>query len=102
MGRRARLVCMGMLEPRKFMRKRRKEETFIDAADEAEQKNWRRMMNEIEETGSAVAVLKHESLKNREIPKDVVLGTLVRFKQLRRWKIVGEVCIRNSHIRSGI
>ncbi|GMN55013.1 hypothetical protein TIFTF001_024130 [Ficus carica] len=85
------LVCMGMLAPRKFLQKRRKQEVFRDAADEAEQKNWRRLMNEIEETGSAVAVLKSERMKNQEIPKDLVLGTLVRFKQLRKWKLVGEI-----------
>ena len=82
---------MGMLAPRKFLRKRKKQEVFIDEVDEAAQKNWRRLMNEIEETGSAIAVLKSERLKNQEISKDLVLGTLVRFKQLKKWKIVGEV-----------
>lgn len=85
------VVCMGMLAPRKFLRKRKKQEVFRDAADEAEQKNWRRLMNEIEETGSAVAVLRSERMKNREIPKDLVLGTLVRFKQLKKWKLVSEI-----------
>lgn len=85
------VVCMGMLAPRKFLQKRKKQEVFRDAADEAEQKNWRRLMNEIEETGSAVAVLRSERMKNREIPKDLVLGTLVRFKQLKKWKLVSEV-----------
>ncbi|XP_010106170.2 pentatricopeptide repeat-containing protein At3g59040 isoform X2 [Morus notabilis] len=85
------VVCMGMLAPRKFLQKRKKQEVFRDAADEAEQKNWRRLMNEIEETGSAVAVLRSERMKNREIPKDLVLGTLVRFKQLKKWKLVSEI-----------
>jgi hypothetical protein len=86
------VVCMGMLAPRKFLQKRKKVEVFKDAGDEADQKNWRRLMNEIEEKGSAVIVLKSEKLKNKTIPKDLVLGTLVRFKQLRKWNLVGEVC----------
>lgn len=92
---------MGMLAPRKFLRKRRKLEVFRDATDEADQKNWRRLMNEIEETGSAVAVLKSERLKNKEIPKDLVLGTLVRFKQLKKWKLVSEVCKLHSFVLWG-
>ncbi|KAM5580135.1 pentatricopeptide repeat-containing protein [Rosa sericea] len=85
------VVCMGMLAPRKFLQKRKKVEVFKDVGDEADQKNWRRLMNEIEEKGSAVAVLKSEKLKNKTIPKDLVLGTLVRFKQLRKWNLVGEI-----------
>ncbi|KAB2610849.1 pentatricopeptide repeat-containing protein [Pyrus ussuriensis x Pyrus communis] len=64
---------MGMLAPRRFLQKRKKVEAFKDAADEAEQKNWRRLMNEIEKTGSAVSVLKSEKLKDKTIPMDVVL-----------------------------
>lgn len=82
---------MGMLTPRKFLQKRKKLEVFKDEADEAEQKNWRRLMNEIEETGSAVSVLRSERIKNEAIPKDLVLGTLVRFKQLKKWNLVSEV-----------
>lgn len=82
---------MGMLTPRKFLQKRKKLEVFKDAADEVEQKNWRRLMNEIEETGSAVSVLRSERIKNEAIPKDLVLGTLVRFKQLKKWNLVSEV-----------
>ncbi|TQD83109.1 hypothetical protein C1H46_031340 [Malus baccata] len=85
------VVCMGMLAPRKFLQKRKKVEVFKDAADEAKQKNWRRLMNEIEETGSAVSVLKSEKLKDKTIPKDVVLGTLVRFKQLKKWNLVSQI-----------
>ncbi|XP_016649342.1 PREDICTED: pentatricopeptide repeat-containing protein At3g59040 isoform X3 [Prunus mume] len=85
------VVCMGMLAPRKFLQKRKKVEVFKDAADEAEQKNWRRLMNEIEETGSAVSVLKSERLKDKTIPKDLVLGTLVRFKQLKKWNLVSQI-----------
>ncbi|KAG6607993.1 Pentatricopeptide repeat-containing protein [Cucurbita argyrosperma subsp. argyrosperma] len=90
---RGRLVvtCMGMLTPRKFLQKRKKLEVFKDAADEAEQKNWRKLMNEIEETGSAVSVLKSGRIKNEAIQKDLVLGTLVRFKQLKKWNIVSEI-----------
>lgn len=88
---RAEVVCLGMLAPRKFMQKRKKVEIFQDAADEADQKNWRRLMNEIEEVGSAVSVLKTRMAKNEAIPKDLVLGTLVRFKQLKKWNLVSEV-----------
>ena len=79
---------VSMLAPRKFMQRRKKIEVFKDAADEAEQRKWRRMMNEIEEVGSAVSVL---STKNQALPRDLVLGTLVRFKQLKKWSIVSEV-----------
>ena len=82
---------MGMLAPRKFMQRRKKVEVFKDAADEADQRNWRRLMNEIEETGSAVAVLGREKTKNQGVPKDLVVGTLVRYKQLKRWNLVREV-----------
>ncbi|CAI9089888.1 OLC1v1024539C1 [Oldenlandia corymbosa var. corymbosa] len=89
--RRAEVICFGILGPRKFMQKRKKVETFRDADDEADQKNWRRLMNEIEEAGSAVSVLKTHKAKNEAIPKDLVLGTLIRFKQLKKWNLVSEV-----------
>ncbi|KAJ4729621.1 Pentatricopeptide repeat-containing protein [Melia azedarach] len=85
------VVCMGMLAPRKFMQKRRKVEVFKDAADEADRKNWRRLMNKIEETGSAVAVLSSERTSGQPLPKDLVLGTLVRLKQQKKWNIVSEI-----------
>ncbi|KAM2538560.1 hypothetical protein TB2_023995 [Malus domestica] len=87
----SRVICTGMLAPRKFLQKRKKVEAFKDAADEADQKNWRRLMNEIEKTGSAVSVLKSEKLKDKTVPKDVVLGTLVRFKQLKKWILVSQI-----------
>lgn len=88
---RAEVVCQGMLAPRKFMQKRKKVEVFKSAEDEADQKNWRKMMNEIEETGSAVSVLRSQRSKNQDLPKDLVLGSLVRFKQLKKWNLVSEV-----------
>lgn len=91
MCKRAEVVCFGMLAPRKFMQKRKKVEHFKDVQDEADQKNWRRLMNQIEEVGSAVSVLKSQRLKNEALPKDLVLGTLVRFKQLKKWNLVSEV-----------
>lgn len=84
-----------MLAPRKFMQRRKKLEVFKDAADEAEQKNWRKLMLEIEEADSAVAVLKSRRVKNQPLPKGVVVGTLVRFKQLKKWNLVSEVS--NTH-----
>ncbi|KDO63441.1 hypothetical protein CISIN_1g007543mg [Citrus sinensis] len=89
--RRVGVICMGMLAPRKFMQKRRKVEVFKDAADEAGKKNWRRLMNQIEEVGSAVAVLRSERTRGQPLPKDLVLGTLVRLKQLKKWNVVSEV-----------
>lgn len=89
--RRAEVVCLGMLAPRKFMQQRKKVEVFKDAADEMEQKNWRKLMLEIEEADSAIAVLKSRRVKNQALPKDLVVGTLVRFKQLKKWNLVGEV-----------
>ncbi|KAL2245852.1 UNVERIFIED_CONTAM: Pentatricopeptide repeat-containing protein [Sesamum indicum] len=96
---RAEVVCLGMLAPRKFMQKRKKVEVFKDAADEADQRNWRKLMLEIEEADSAVAVLKSRRVKNQALPKDLVVGTLVRFKQLKKWHIVSEVLewLRTQH-----
>ncbi|KAF5744056.1 hypothetical protein HS088_TW08G00648 [Tripterygium wilfordii] len=85
------IVSVGMLPPRKFLQKRKKVEVFKDAADEADQKNWRKLMTEIEEGGSAVSVLKSRRSKDQALPKDLVLGTLVRFKQLKKWNLVGEI-----------
>lgn len=89
------VVCMGMLAPRKRKKKKKKEgfEVFRDAADEADQKSWRRLMTEIQETGSAVAVLKQLNVSNQGISRDTVLGTLLRFKQLNKWKLVIEVSV---------
>ncbi|TKY50705.1 Pentatricopeptide repeat-containing protein [Spatholobus suberectus] len=91
MSGRMEVVCRGMLKPRKFMQRRRKLEVFKDAADEADQRNWRRIMNEIDEAGSAVSVLSSEKIKNQTIPKDLVVGTLIRFKQLKKWNLVVEI-----------
>ncbi|XP_062195706.1 pentatricopeptide repeat-containing protein At3g59040-like [Phragmites australis] len=98
-NRRLEVVCRGMLATRKFMQRKKKEEVFKDAADEAEQKNWRRMMREIEESGSAVSILKTQRSKKEPLPRDVVLGTLVRFKQLKKWNIVSEILewLRTQH-----
>ena len=87
------VVCMGMLAPRKRKKKKEGLEVFRDAADEADQKSWRRLMTEIQETGSAVAVLKQLNVSNQGISRDKVLGTLLRFKQLNKWKLVIEVSI---------
>ncbi|KDP37826.1 hypothetical protein JCGZ_06728 [Jatropha curcas] len=94
------VVAKGMLSQRKFMQKRRKVEVFKDAADEADQKNWRGVMKQIEETGSAVAVLKSKRItQNQDLPKDLVLGTLVRFQQLKKWNLVSEILewLRTQH-----
>lgn len=91
MGGRMEVVCKGMLAPRKFMQRRKKKMQFKDAADEAYQKNWWKLMNQIDETGSAVSVLSSEMMKNQTIPKDLVIGTLIRFKQLQKWNLVAEV-----------
>lgn len=82
------MISMGMLAPRKFLQRRKKIEVFKDSAD---QKNWRRLMKEIDETGSAVSVLTSEKTRNKTIPRDLVLGTLIRYKQLKRWNLVIEV-----------
>ncbi|XP_021751965.1 pentatricopeptide repeat-containing protein At3g59040-like isoform X1 [Chenopodium quinoa] len=89
--RRLEVVCFGMLSPRKFMQKRKKIELFKDAAHEADQKNWRKLMLEIDETGSAVPVLRSRKASNDSLPKDLVLGTLVRLKQLKKWNLVSEI-----------
>ncbi|KAJ6799234.1 pentatricopeptide repeat-containing protein [Iris pallida] len=88
-----RIVCHGMLAPRKFMQRRRtrKEEVFKDEVEEAEVKSWRKLMAEIEEGGSALPPLRSRRAKGDALPKDVVLGTLVRFKQLKKWNLVAEI-----------
>nr|GMC48485.1 pentatricopeptide repeat-containing protein At3g59040 [Ipomoea batatas] len=96
---RTEVVCQGMLAPRKFMQRRKKVEVFKDAEDEVDQKNWRKLMGEIEELGSAVSVLRSHRVKNQALPRDMVLGTLVRFKQLKKWNLVGEILewLRTQH-----
>ncbi|GAB4850699.1 hypothetical protein Ancab_030005 [Ancistrocladus abbreviatus] len=89
--RRLEVVCLGMLKPRKFMQKRKKVEVVKDSDDEADQKNWRRRMQEIDESGFAVPVLRSRRDKNQALPKGLVLGTLVRLKQLKKWNLVSEV-----------
>ncbi|XP_058098398.1 pentatricopeptide repeat-containing protein At3g59040 isoform X2 [Magnolia sinica] len=93
------VVSQGMLAPRKFMQRRKKVEVFKDAADEADQKNWRRLMKEIDESGSAVSILRTQRAKCQALPRDLVLGTLVRFKQLKKWNLVGEILewLRSQH-----
>jgi hypothetical protein len=80
-----------MLAPRKFMRKKRKDEIFQNTSDELKQKKWRKLMKEIEQSGSAVDALRKQRYKADILPRDLILGTLVRFKQLKRWDIVSEV-----------
>lgn len=48
-------------------------------------------MKEIEEAGSAVSVLTNKRINDEDLPRDLVLGTLVRFKQLKKWKYVSEI-----------
>ncbi|ERM99188.1 hypothetical protein AMTR_s00092p00083700 [Amborella trichopoda] len=90
-SKRREVVCLGMLAPRKFMQRRRKIEVFKDEADEADQKNWRKVMRDIEESGSAVSVLRNQRSRGQALPKDLVLGTLMRFKQLKKWDLVSEI-----------
>ncbi|MQL94277.1 hypothetical protein Taro_026935, partial [Colocasia esculenta] len=86
------VVCLGMLAPRKFMeRRRRKTEVFKDAADEADQMNWRRLMREIENEGSVVSILRNRRSRGSPLKRDIVLGTLTRFKQLKKWNLVSEL-----------
>ncbi|KAG2401091.1 Pentatricopeptide repeat-containing protein [Vigna angularis] len=91
MSGRMEVVCRGMLKPRKFMQRRRKLEVFKDPADEAHQKNWRRIMTEIDDSGSAVSVLSSENINNQGVPKTLIVGTLIRFKQLKKWNLVVEI-----------
>ncbi|XVF58492.1 hypothetical protein PTKIN_Ptkin07bG0070300 [Pterospermum kingtungense] len=85
------VIAMGMLPPRKLFRKRKKEEHFKNAADEANQKSWRSLMKEIEDTGSPSTVLRRHRTNDHSLPKDLVLGTLVRFKQMKKWHFVSEI-----------
>ncbi|XP_042470833.1 pentatricopeptide repeat-containing protein At3g59040-like isoform X2 [Zingiber officinale] len=92
------IICHAMLAPRKHMQ-RKTVEVYKDAADAANQRNWRKLMAEIEELGSAVPVLKTRRAKEDALPRDLVLGTLVRFKQLKKWDIVSEILewLRTQH-----
>ncbi|XVE86258.1 hypothetical protein DITRI_Ditri18aG0021000 [Diplodiscus trichospermus] len=85
------VISMGMLAPRKFLKKRKKVEHFKDAADEANQKSWRRLMKDIEDVGSASTVLRRQRTNEQSLPRDLVLGTLVRFKQMKKWHYVSEI-----------
>ncbi|KAF3325687.1 pentatricopeptide repeat-containing protein [Carex littledalei] len=98
-ARRLEVVCYDMLAPRKFMRKKKKEEIFANPADEIRQKNWRKMMTEIEQSGSAVESLRKQKNKVEVLPRELVLGTLIRFKQLKKWDIVSEILewLRTQH-----
>eukprot|EP00252_Welwitschia_mirabilis_P022042 TRINITY_DN5831_c0_g1_i1.p1 TRINITY_DN5831_c0_g1~~TRINITY_DN5831_c0_g1_i1.p1 ORF type:complete len:360 (-),score=59.53 TRINITY_DN5831_c0_g1_i1:43-1122(-) len=61
------------------------------SSDEIRQWKWRTIMREMEASGSAVSVLSSLRKKRQSLPKDLVLGTLVRFKQLKEWKLVSEI-----------
>lgn len=93
LSKRVRVVCFGMLAPRKFLQRKKKVEEFEDGADKADQRNWRKLMAEIDESGSAVSVLQSRRAGSQSLPKDLVVGTLVRFKQLKKWNIVSEVAV---------
>ncbi|XP_058774909.1 pentatricopeptide repeat-containing protein At3g59040-like [Vicia villosa] len=94
MSGRLKVVCKGMLTQRKFMQRKKKMVVFKDDDDEEpEKKNWLRLMKLIDESGSAVSVLSSEKMKNKTIPKDLVVGTLIRFKQLKKWNVVAEILV---------
>lgn len=59
--------------------------------DEGAQRKWRKMMKDIETSGSAVPILRSLRKRGEPLPRDLVLGTLVRFKQLKRWNIIAEI-----------
>ncbi|KAI7993506.1 Pentatricopeptide repeat-containing protein [Camellia lanceoleosa] len=46
-----------------------------------------------------VSVLRSQWTKNESLPKDLVLETLVRFKQLKKWNLVSEILewLRTQH-----
>ena len=49
------VMARRMLSPKKFLQRRRKIEVFKDAEDEVDQKNWRGLMKQIQDTnGSSV------------------------------------------------
>ena len=48
-------------------------------------------MKDIETYGSAIGVLRGLRKKGEPLPRNLVLGTLVKFKKLKRWKITVEV-----------
>lgn len=97
------IVCLGMLAPRKFMaqtRRKRRPQQQQEASQAADTRNWVSMMNEIDEAGSAVSVLRTKYRSSHALPRDLVLGTLVRFKQLKKWNLVSEVFLitRRYHL----
>lgn len=61
------------------------------ASQAADTRNWVTMMNDIDEAGSAVSVLRTKYHSAHALPRGLVLGTLVRFKQLKKWNLVSEV-----------
>ncbi|KAJ4846006.1 hypothetical protein Tsubulata_040722, partial [Turnera subulata] len=93
------VVARGVAPHGKSVRHRNKGELLKGADKKTDQNNWRRLMKQIEDTDSPVAVLRNESLKHQALPRDLVLGTLVRFKQLKKWNLVCEVLewLRTQH-----
>uniref|UniRef100_A0A0D6R2Y3 Pentacotripeptide-repeat region of PRORP domain-containing protein n=1 Tax=Araucaria cunninghamii TaxID=56994 RepID=A0A0D6R2Y3_ARACU len=89
------IVCLALSSPSSVSSSKRGE----IADDEEEQKTWRKMMREIEESGSPVSVLRSVRSKYHKIPRKLILGTLVRFKQLKQWKYVCEIIewLRSQH-----
>ncbi|KAF3785180.1 Pentatricopeptide repeat-containing protein [Nymphaea thermarum] len=86
------VVCLSMLAPRRFLwSKKKKKEVFKDKEDGLQQQNWRKLMSDIEESGSAVSVLRRRRICGEDLSRDVVLGTVLRFNQMKKWEIVCEL-----------
>ncbi|KAH9306241.1 hypothetical protein KI387_010645, partial [Taxus chinensis] len=54
-------------------------------------REWKKMMTEIETSGLAVPVLRNLLTKRKHLPREFLVGTLVRFNQLKQWNIVTEI-----------
>lgn len=80
------------------MRKRKKTEHFKDEANRLDQKSFWKLMLDIDKTGLAVPVLKSRQASKESLSKDLVLGTLVRLKQLKKWNLVSEVFVLLSSV----
>ncbi|CAN6465431.1 unnamed protein product [Victoria cruziana] len=85
------VVCLSVMAPRRFMWSKKKKEAFKENEDKLQQKNWRKLMSEMEESGSPVSVLRRRRICVEYLSRDVVLGTVLRFKQMKKWDIVCEL-----------
>ncbi|XP_057865110.1 pentatricopeptide repeat-containing protein At3g59040 isoform X2 [Cryptomeria japonica] len=64
--------------------------SISSSSSPSSEREWREMMMDIESCGSAVPVLRSLLTRRRHLPRELLVGTLVRFTQLKQWNTVTE------------